>query len=215
MTDGYSGNSAGANNVAGNGGQNSVQNGAQNARKFIREPAKRVFAAELRETRLQFKDGNDEKSPVYVILPTGERCNRIFFCGQMTQKEKKGDDTPFYTARVTDPTGIFFINAGSYQQEAMAKISKIEQGMYVSVIGKPVVRTTPDGSVFVSVRVENISVTDIDTAKIWIDDAAKATLDRIAVFGKTDDSIKAEEFYNTNLDVYKQAAYNALIKTEM
>ncbi len=205
----FSGNNAGSSN---NGSRNSAQNGA---RKFIREPAKRVFAAELRETRLQFKDGTDEKSPVYVILPTGERCNRIFFCGQMTQKEKKGDDTPFYTARVSDPTGIFFINAGSYQQEAMAKISKIEQGMYVSVIGKPVVRTTPDGSVFVSVRVENISETDIDTAKIWVDDAAKATLDRIAVFGKTDDSLKANEFYSTNLDVYRQTVYNALIKTEM
>ncbi|MDD3976726.1 nucleic acid-binding protein [Methanomicrobium antiquum] len=186
-----------------------------NQRKYIREPAKRIFASELRETRLQFKDGEDEKSPVYVMLPTGERCNRIFFCGQMTQKERKGDENPFYTARVTDPTGIFFINAGSYQQEAMLKISQIEAGAYVSVVGKPIVRETPDGSVFVSVRVENISETDIETTKIWVDDAAEATLNRLDKFGETDDSVKANEFYNTNKNVFRKMAYEALVRTEI
>lgn len=186
-----------------------------NQRKYIREPAKRIFASELRETRLQFKDGEDEKSPVYVMLPTGERCNRIFFCGQMTQKERKGDENPFYTARVTDPTGIFFINAGSYQQEAMLKISQIEAGAYVSVVGKPIVRETPDGSVFVSVRVENISETDIETTKIWVDDAAEATLNRLDKFGETDDSVKANEFYNTNKNVFRKMAYESLVRTEI
>jgi len=184
-------------------------------RRYIREPAKRVLASELRETRLQFKDGEDEKSPVYVMLPTGEKCNRIFFCGQMTQKEKKGDENPFYTARVSDPTGLFFINAGSYQQEAMLKISQIEAGAYVSVIGKPVVRETPDGSVFVSVRVENISETDIETTKIWVDDAAESTLDRLDAFGETEDSKKAKEFYNTEKNIFRKMAYDALVRTEI
>jgi len=191
------------------------KNDRNSQRRFIREPAKRVFASEIRETRLQFKDGDDEKSPVYVMLPTGEKCNRIFFCGQMTQKERKGDENPFYTARVTDPTGIFFINAGSYQQEAMQKISQIETGAYVSVIGKPVVRETPDGAVFVSIRVENISETDLETTKIWIDDAAESTLDRLESFGETEDSKKAKEFYNTEKNIFRKMAYDALAKTEI
>lgn len=190
-------------------------NDKNSQRRFIREPAKRVFASELRETRLQFKDGDDEKSPVYVMLPTGERCNRIFFCGQMTQKERKGDENPFYTARVTDPTGIFFINAGSYQQEAMQKISQIETGAYVSVIGKPVVRETPDGAVFVSVRVENISETDFDTTKIWIDDAAESTIERLDSFGESEDSKKSGEFYNTDKNIFRKMVYDALAKTEI
>ena len=33
---------------------------------FEREPARRVFAGELREIREQFRDGTDEKSPSYV-----------------------------------------------------------------------------------------------------------------------------------------------------
>ena len=40
---------------------------------YEREPARRVFAAELRECRYQFKDGEDEKSPTFVLLPSGER----------------------------------------------------------------------------------------------------------------------------------------------
>ena len=40
---------------------------------FEREPARRVFASELRECRYDFKEGTDEKSPTFVLLPTGER----------------------------------------------------------------------------------------------------------------------------------------------
>jgi hypothetical protein len=133
----------------------------------------------------------------------------------MTQKERKGDENPFYTARVTDPTGIFFINAGSYQQEAMQKISQIETGAYVSVIGKPVVRETPDGAVFVSVRVENISETDFDTTKIWIDDAAESTIERLDSFGESEDSKKSGEFYNTDKNIFRKMVYDALAKTEI
>ncbi|HOS82086.1 MAG TPA: nucleic acid-binding protein, partial [Methanolinea sp.] len=44
---------------------------------FEREPARRVFAGELRESRIHFKEGQDEKSPSFVLLPTGARCNRV------------------------------------------------------------------------------------------------------------------------------------------
>ena len=36
---------------------------------FEREPARWVFAGELRECSYQFKDGDDEKSPTFVLLP--------------------------------------------------------------------------------------------------------------------------------------------------
>ena len=35
---------------------------------YEREPAKRVFAAELREATKTIKDTEDEKSPVYLLL---------------------------------------------------------------------------------------------------------------------------------------------------
>ncbi|KQC03050.1 MAG: nucleic acid-binding protein [Methanoculleus sp. SDB] len=182
--------------------------------RFRREPARRIFASELRESRLQFKDGNDEKSPSFVLLPTGERSNRIFLVGKMTQKDKKGDQNVFYTIRVEDTTGIFFVNAGSYQDEAMRQIRQIEPGGYVAVVGKPTVRTTPDGSVFVSVRAESVTPVDEETFRIWTLDTAEQTLGRLDRFGETEDSVKAREFYTTDSLKYRQIVYDALVRIQ-
>jgi len=93
---------------------------------FEREPARRIFASELRECRYQFKEGDDEKSPTFVLLPTGERCNRLFIVGTLTEKQRQGDQNIFYRGRVVDPTGTFFIMAGSYQPEAMQQLAKVD-----------------------------------------------------------------------------------------
>ncbi len=156
---------------------------------FEREPARRVFAAELRECRYQFKDGDDEKSPTFVLLPTGERCNRIFLVGTLTEKQRQGDQNIFYRGRVVDPSGTFFVMAGSYQPEAMQQIAKIDTPAFVAVIGKPNLYQTPDGAFLVSVRVESITVVDKETRDLWVLDTAARTLDRIDVFKTGSDRI--------------------------
>ncbi|UUX91206.1 nucleic acid-binding protein [Methanoplanus endosymbiosus] len=186
------------------------ENSNSERRRYFREPAKRVLASELRETRLQFKGGEDEYSPTYIMLPTGERCNRIFFCGILTNKERRGEDNNFIIARVRDPTGLFFINASSYNENAMHELSSVENDAYVAVVGKPAIRQTPDGAVMVNIRVETIAEVDEETCRTWLDDTTKATLDRIELFGETEDSEKASEFYNTDLSVYRKIVYDAL-----
>ena len=176
----------------------------------MREPARRAFAAEVREVRLTFKDGEDEKSPVYVMLPSGIRCNRIFFCGQMTRKELKGEDNPFYSVRVQDPTGIFFVSAGGYQPEAKQQISRIDESAWVAVVGKVQVRDTPDGATFVSIRAESVAEIDEDTYRKWVDETAGQLLDRADAFGQTEDSRKAREFYTNDPETYRQMALHAL-----
>ncbi|MDD4254188.1 MAG: nucleic acid-binding protein [Methanofollis sp.] len=178
--------------------------------RYQREPARRVFAAELREAHYHFKDGEDEKSPTYVLLPTGERCNRVLIIGSMTQKEKRGDQNIFYQIRVSDPTGTFFVSASSFQQEAMTQVSKIDPPAFVAVVGKPSVYEAPDGRVFVSVRAESVTVVDKEMRNCWVLDAAESTLKRLETFGTTEDSKLAGEHYATNLDVYRRMAYEAL-----
>ncbi|KLK88574.1 tRNA/helicase-type nucleic acid-binding protein [Methanoculleus sediminis] len=182
---------------------------------FEREPARRVFASELRETRYQFKDGEDEKSPTYVILPTGIRSNRIFIAGTLTEKQRQGDQNIFYRGRVVDPTGTFFIMAGSYQPEAMQQLARIEPPAFVAVVGKPNLYTTPDGNCLVSVRVESVAVVDRETRDLWVLDTARETLDRLDAFGTTDDSRKAQEEYGTQPDVYKKIVYDALTQVQL
>lgn len=182
---------------------------------FEREPARRVFANELRETRVQFKEGEDEKSPTYVLLPSGIRSNRIFIVGTLTEKQRQGDQNIFYRGRVVDPTGTFFIMAGSYQPEAMQQLARIEPPAFVAVVGKPNLYTTPDGTCLVSVRAESISVVDHETRDIWVLDTARETLDRLDAFGTTEDSNKAQEEYGTRPDVYRKIVYDALSQVQL
>lgn len=185
---------------------------------FEREPARRVFAGELRECRYQFKDGEDEKSPTFVLLPTGERSNRIFLVGTLTEKQRQGEQNIFYRGRVVDPTGTFFIMAGSYQPEAMQQLAKVEAPAFVAVIGKPNLYQKPDGSVLVSVRVESITVVDKDTRDLWVLDAAGRTLDRVdaSKAGTMPDVIKAKEQYPTiDPAVFRKMAYDALAQIKI
>ena len=182
---------------------------------FEREPARRVFAAELRETRVHFKDGEDEKSPTYVLLPTGERCNRVFVVGTLTEKKKQGEQNLFYRARVVDPTGTFFIMAGSYQPEAMQQMARIEPPAFVAVIGKPTVYETPDGAVLISVRCESITVVDKEVRDCWILDAASATLDRLDLPDGGADKERAKKEYPTDPALYRKMVYEALAQLKI
>ncbi|OPX61784.1 MULTISPECIES: RPA family protein [unclassified Methanoregula] len=185
---------------------------------FEREPARRIFASELRECRYQFKDGDDEKSPTFVLLPTGERSNRIFLVGTLTEKTRQGEQNVFYRGRVVDPTGTFFIMAGSYQPEAMQQLAKIEPPQFVAVIGKPNLYQKPDGSFMNSVRVESITVVDKDTRDLWVLDVAKQTLDRVDALkaGTGKDVPKAKEQYPTiDPAVFRKIAYDALAQIRM
>ena len=182
---------------------------------FEREPARRVFASEFRETRYQFKESDDEKSPNYVIFPTGIRSNRLFIVGTLTEKQRQGDQNIFYRGRVVDPTGTFFIMAGSYRPEAMQQLARIEPPAFVAVVGKPNLYTTPEGNCLVSVSAESISVVDRETRDLWVLDTARETLDRLDVFGTTEDSRKAQEEYGTQPDIYRKIVYDALTQVQL
>jgi RPA family protein len=186
---------------------------------FEREPARRVFANELRECRYQFKDGEDEKSPTFVLLPTGERCNRIFIVGTLTEKTRQGEQNIFYRGRVVDPTGTFFVMAGSYQPEAMQQLAKIETPAFVAVIGKPsIYRKDESSAPLVSVRIESINIVDKEIRDLWTLDTAAKTLDRIDTLatGDTPDIIKAKEQYPMfDPAVFRKMAYDALAQIKI
>lgn len=186
---------------------------------FEREPARRVFASELRECRYQFKDGEDEKSPTFVLLPTGERCNRVFLVGTLTEKLRQGEQNIFYRGRVVDPTGTFFVMAGSYQPEAMQQLAKIETPAFVAVIGKPSIYRKDEASApLVSVRIESINVVDKEIRDLWTLDTAARTLDRIEALatGNTPDIVKTKEQYpNIDPAVFRKMAYDALAQIKI
>ena len=189
--------------------------------RYEREPAKRVFAAELREVTHHFKEGTEDKSPTYVLLPTGERCNRVLLVGMLTEKKKSDGDTVFYQIKIKDPSGIFFVSAGSYQPEAMHQIAAIEAPTspetrtYSAVIGKPNVFKAPDGRVLVSVRADSVAAVDKTVHDCWILDTAGLTLDRLDDTEETPDRVKAKEMYHQLPDVWRRMVQDALNMVQM
>jgi RPA family protein len=147
-----------------------------------REVARRVFASEFNDAGYTFTESDDERAPVYALLPTGESSNRVFFVGTLTEKEDVGEDAEYWRGRIVDPTGTFFVYAGQYQPEAASKLRDLEPPAYVAVVGKPRTYETDDGTVRVSVRPESITEVDAVTRDRWVAETARRTVERVAAF---------------------------------
>ncbi|WP_132059033.1 RPA family protein [Halorussus amylolyticus] len=183
----------------------------------MREVARRVFAGEFNDATHTFKESDEERAPVYVLLPTGERANRIFIVGTLTETEDVGEDSEYWQGRVVDPNGDpFFVYAGQYQPEAASMLRDLEPPAYVAITGKPRTYETDDGNTNVSVRPESITLVDAATRDRWVVETAEQTLDRIQAF--EDDTNEyarmAEEQYDLPLDSYRQTAISALESLE-
>ncbi|ELZ94982.1 hypothetical protein C440_07897 [Haloferax mucosum ATCC BAA-1512] len=181
-----------------------------------REVARRVFAQEFNDAGYTFKESDDERAPVYVLLPTGERANRIFLVGTLTEKEDVGEDNEYWRGRIVDPTGTFFVYAGQYQPEAASTLRDLDAPAYVAVVGKPRTYETDDGTINVSVRPESITEVDAATRDRWVTETAEQTLDRIDAFDDDGNEYArmAREHYDLDTDEYKRVAIAALESLE-
>ncbi|MFC7071071.1 RPA family protein [Halobaculum lipolyticum] len=177
-----------------------------------REVARRVFASEYNDASYTFKESDDERAPLYLLLPTGERANRVFIVGTLTEKEDVGEDSEYWRGRIVDPTGTFFTYAGQYQPEAASALRELEPPAYVAVVGKPRTYETDDGNVNVSVRPESITTVDAATRDRWVAETAARTLDRIEAFDDEGNEYArmAREQYDLPVEEYRDAAVAAL-----
>jgi RPA family protein len=191
--------------------------------ELTREVARRVFASEFNDATYTFKESDDERAPNYALLPTGDRANRVFVAGTLTETEDVGDESEYWRGRVVDPTGTFFVYAGQYQPEAAATLRDAEPPAYVAIVGKPRTYETDDGSVNVSLRPESIAIVDEATRDRWVVETAERTLDRIAAVNEWDDEPEtgsttptheyaqmARDRYDSPVENYRQDVIQAL-----
>jgi len=52
-----------------------------------REVARRLYAKELNESTLVYKEHEDTYAPQYLLTPTGAKCNRVFVVGALTERK--------------------------------------------------------------------------------------------------------------------------------
>ena len=138
-----------------------------------REVAWRIFAEEFNNSNLE-SGGDSERSPSYVVTPLGAMVNRIYVVGVLTEVENRGTpEEPMWLARVSDPTGTFFISAGQFQPEVATALSNLEPPKFVAVVGKTNVYRPDEETVLTSIRGEMIKEVDEDQRNYWILEAAK------------------------------------------
>jgi len=190
-----------------------------------REVARRVFAGEFNDATYTFKESDDERAPVYLLLPTGERANRVFLVGTLMETEDVGDDSEYWQGQVIDPNGDrYYMYAGQYQPDAASMLRELEPPAYISVVGKPRTYETDDGEVNVSIRPESITEVDAATRDRWVVETAERTLDRIARYkdetGEDGDAAvdeyvaMAAEEYDLPIEDYRRQVVEALESLE-
>jgi len=190
-----------------------------------REVARRVFAGEFNDATYTFKESDDERAPVYLLLPTGERANRVFLVGTLMETEDVGDDSEYWQGQVIDPNGDrYYMYAGQYQPDAASMLRELEPPAYISVVGKPRTYETDDGEVNVSIRPESITEVDAATRDRWVVETAERTLERVRNYteqtGEDADaavdeyvSMAAEE-YDQPIENYRRQVVEALESLE-
>ncbi len=147
-----------------------------------RETAWRVFAGEYNDSTVEIKS-EKEMMPSYIVTPLGAKINRVFIIGVLTDVENVSEGGDFVRAHVSDPTGVFTLYSGSYQKEVTDALSKIDVPAFVAITGKVRTYTPEEGTLYVSVRPENVIEVGSETRDIWILETCKSTKQRIeAVF---------------------------------
>ncbi|ADJ13752.1 RPA family protein [Halalkalicoccus jeotgali] len=181
-----------------------------------RELAQRVFASEFNDAGYTFKESDDERAPLYALLPTGARANRVFIVGTLTEKSDVGEDSEYWQGRIVDPTGTFFVYAGQYQPEAANFLREVEPPAYVAIVGKPRTYETDEGDVNVSVRPESITEVDVGTRDRWVVETAERTIERIEAFDEeaNEYAAMAREEYDLPVENYQQNLLSALESVE-
>ncbi len=144
-----------------------------------RETAWRVFAGEYTDSTLEIK-GDGGFTPTYVVTPLGAKINRLYIVGVLTDVENIVEGGDFVRAHLSDPTGVFTLYSGQYQQGVTEKLSNIDVPSFVAVVGKTRTFTPEDsGTLYVSVRPEIVVEVNAKIRDEWILETARHTKDRI------------------------------------
>lgn len=129
----------------------------------------RAFIAELSAVREIVKEGTEQMSPTFAILPTGEKAARFFWIGVLVELTKRDDSL---VGKVNDPTGTIRIKAHrQYQSRAYMALSQIKAPALIAIAGKLNVYRPPDSEdVYVSLVPAEVAQVDKATRIIWCEE---------------------------------------------
>ena len=172
--------------------------------KFIRQPALRLFAAELAESKqtiTEHIEGRDYDSH-YQLTPSGVKVKRVFMIGVLVEVDNVESSGNYLRGRIIDPTGAFTVYAGQYQPEALRALSNFTIPCFVAVVGKTNAYRPDEKTTIVSIRPETIVEIDAKTRDYWIKETVSRTIERV----------ERSQLPEAEKEKYRQICRNALTK---
>ncbi len=128
--------------------------------------------------------------------------NRVFITGVLTDVESVMEGGEYLRAHLSDPTGVFTIYSGQYQQEATNKLQSIEVPAFVAVIGKVRTYVPEEGTLYVSLRPELVREVNAEARDRWIIETCMQTKQRIGAI------IEAMKMTQPNVYDLKKLGYS-------
>jgi RPA family protein len=159
---------------------------------MARNTAIRTFASEFNQATHIYKDGDDQQSPKFQVLPTGEQANRVLIAGTLFEVNDVGSDETYLQAHIVDTAGdSVYCYAGQYQPDAMAVLQNADLPEFIAVIGKPSAYETDEGETRVNIKPEDIAIIDKETRNTYAVEAAEHSLERLEEFDAEEDGSDA------------------------
>lgn len=167
-----------------------------------REVAWRIFAEEFNRSTLE-TGGTKEREPSYVVTPLGAKVNRVYVVGVLTETENIGTPAePMWRARVTDPTGTYFVSAGQYQPGVATALANLEPPTFVAVVGKANTYKPDEETTLVNLRGELIKEVSEEQRDYWILESAKSLKNRLEAISEASnmEEVSVEELVDLGYD---------------
>lgn len=167
---------------------------------------------EFSEATHTFQESDEDRAPVYGLLPSGAKANRVFVVGTLTETKDMGEEHEYWRGRVADPVGTFLVYAGGYQPYPSQQLRDVEPPAFVAVVGKPRPFETDTGGTIVSLQPESITIVDEQTRNRWVVETAHRTVERTARFDDPENEYAqlVREQYDLQPDIFRQDAIQAL-----
>jgi hypothetical protein len=139
----------------------------------------RLFAEEFNSSTVEL-ESEGEYSPGHILTPLGLKVNRVFLTGVITDVENiSTKEEPLWRARVSDPTGTYFVSAGKYQPEAAGALARITPPAFATIIGKTRTYRPEEGVLYLSLKAESVIPSTAQGRDFWVLEACKSLRKRI------------------------------------
>ncbi len=164
-----------------------------------RELAWRVLAQELQGS-LETERGSGERAASYLVSPLGARMNRVAIVGMLSPPEPSRTVAggSFRRSRLSDPTGVVSVTAGSFQPQGLQDLESITAPTRVLLIGKSALYHGASSPPLPSLRAEGIRPVPDDEYRSLLAEAATQTLRRMRLVERLRDQPAASDSDLTN-----------------